>query len=183
MKSISILAVIFGLSTIVTGCGGGSNSNSTESIDPPVVLDPVTSELVSLDLVPLDLVGKWQRACSGNADSGYQIETLEFSETILSYMSQRFVDDTCQTENVDNPGSSSSGGILVGDLVITTSGVEARELDNWNDTFNSEPLDPIVISYNIYYIQDDVLYLSGGATEESERPNTLDFENGWMRQE
>ncbi|MDB4224976.1 hypothetical protein N9850_14520 [Granulosicoccus sp.] len=151
---------------IFAGCSS-SNSPTTESIDGGT---------------PSELIGIWELACSGEESSGYQIQTLDFTDTRLTYTSQRYIDDNCLTEDVDNPGSSSSGAVTFGDNITTTNGVEAREFDHLNDTFNSEPLDPIVISYNIYLIQGGVLYIGGGSAVEADSPDTLNFDSGYLKQ-
>lgn len=152
--------------SVLIGCGS-SGSPTTDSTD---VFE-----------VPTELLGSWSVACSEDASSGYQIETINFAASTTTYTLNRFTDEACEITNVENPGRSSSGAARFGDVITTTNGVDAREWDHINDMVNDEVLDPTVTSYNIYYVLNDVLYHASGGTEE-ERPDTLDFNVEWVKQ-
>lgn len=132
--------------------------------------------------VPAELLGTWQLSCMGDETTGYQVQTIEFTAAVTTYTAEKYTDDVCQAEDTTDPISSSSGAAEFGDLITTTNGVEAREWDHINDMFNNMILDPTITSYNIYYIQNDVLFNSGGATTEENRPDTLDFTEEWIKQ-
>lgn len=174
MKNHICLAALCCISLV--GCSSNDNDES----------DVVSAEDTAT--VPVEIRGTWVSSCIApdNGDTDHRIETLFFTDTDFDFVQENFIDATCTTVNVDNSGFSALGLGEIGDVVTTTSGVEARELDHIIDTFvnsdgSEDSLD--ITSINILLLQDDMLFLGqGGVLSDEERPDTIIFDVAYIRQ-
>ncbi len=166
------------LALMTSACGGGSSgSNSTNPVSP-------------LSTTPTILEGTWLKSCgvvdAADPSSFYDIVTATFSGNSFSSSIQNFTDANCTVPFALAPNPTASGVFsLSGVAVTTTSGVQAFEFDSSITQSNGAPFDND--DFDIFYLNGNTLYfgiIDGvlDASTPSLRPDTLDFNRGFVRQ-
>jgi len=181
VKSALVFSIVLSACSSNDDDGNDNGMESNNMEQPPVFTE---------NGVPERILGTWVLPCSidNQIDNStrYAINTFFFSDTELNFDQLFFTDSGCTVTDESDPYVSVFGTSVFGDLVTTTGGFEARELEQ--QLTSIETGDGTVTmysglsSYHIYVIQDDVLYITRGVVQESERGNTIGFDQGYIKQ-
>lgn len=144
-------------------------------VPPP---DPAEGELKPADGNPI-ANSQW-RICSGGGPSILYQHTFTTNE--YSYIFAYYESADCQG-NPDSVTEINGGTYTLGNIITTTDGLEAIELDMFNTRLlDGELGSKAYAQYNIVHVNGDVLYLGHLPEQEiSQRPQTLDFDDEYRR--
>jgi len=133
---------------------------------------------------PTVLEGTWRKPC-GSMDSHYDVITQTFTGNRFESDIRNYTDSNCLNPLSGAPNPTASGTLNIGNVINTTGGLKANELDTHIDTSNGAPFDED--DYTIFYIDTNMLYLGDdtGILDGSSpalRPDTLDASRIYERQ-
>lgn len=185
----------------LVSCGGGSSSsddseNNTLSGDNIINGDNggETGENVSEEAGNSSessgevsvLEGNWLKSCGPVDDTHYDIVSIHFQNNQFMSNIENYEDATCTVPLSFSPNPTADGTFTLGNMFVTSGGLEATEIESNITQFNGAPF--IIDEYDIFYIDGDNLYFGdvSGVNDASTpelRPNTLDFFGVFVRQE
>ncbi|MGH1487218.1 MAG: hypothetical protein ACRBCI_13475 [Cellvibrionaceae bacterium] len=198
MKPLIILSLLL---LMLASCGGGSNGSSDDTVvDDGSNTGTGTNNngggntnsgngnnggASSGGNTTTELEGEWLKIC-GPIDpafpaDGYDIVRLTFMGDQIFTDIENYTDAACSVAFPQSPNPTATSTFTLGEVVMTSNGIDATEIDIQITEFNGAPFDEF--EYDIYAIEDDNLY--GGTViglSPEERPDTLDFIRVFVRQ-
>ena len=138
------------------------------------------------------LEGTWVKACGiGKGEDPtdpkafYDVVTLKFTGSNFESDIKNYSDSGCTVPIPNVPNPTAKGSFVLGNVTMTTGGLQATEIDSHITEFNGAPFD--IDDFDIFRIDGVNLYfgdISGinDGTAPALRPNTLDFNRVYMRQ-
>lgn len=158
---ITVLLVILN-----SGCGGSESEN--------------------VNVVTTEVEGRWVNPCSAvnqsNPNTIYDVFIITFTGNNFSFDIKNYSEASCTTPHKEIPNPTASGVFTIGNSLMTTEGLQAKELDFHVSKSNGASF--TADNFSIFYIAENILYFgvgnggSVGSTPEL-RTSTLNFNRGY----
>jgi hypothetical protein len=180
-----IMLLVFSL--FLTACGGGGGSDDTTNSNSDSENTDNSNDTVNTDdgnaTQTSVLVGNTWQLCNQFTGTSSQFPQV-FTDTEYVAMYNTFTNDSCS----GTPYTTSeiaSGTYTLGNTVVTSGGFSATEIDFHVTSAFGAPLPAAeqYSLYDIYYIDNDVLYYGDVRAESAaERPNTINFDDAYIKE-
>jgi hypothetical protein len=177
------------LTLLLTACGGGGGDSDTTSSNNDAEDTNNNSESESISNDDTDatqtsaLANNTWNQCNEFAATSSEFPQI-FGETTYVAKTNTYLNNNCSGAP-DTSSEVTSGTYTIGKSVVTTGGFNATEIDfHVTGAFGEElPEEAHYTLYDIYYIDNDVLYYGDLRGEsESNRPDTINFDDAYIQE-